>query len=38
VIAVVFIKEKPLSTLSSDERRAKEEEAATGVPRHRSGK
>ena len=31
VIAVVFIKEKPLHTLSGDERRA-QEEAAAGVP------
>jgi EmrB/QacA subfamily drug resistance transporter len=35
VIAVAFIKEKPLSTLSGDERRAQEEEsAATGIPLH----
>jgi EmrB/QacA subfamily drug resistance transporter len=34
VIAVLFIKEKPLSTLSGDERRANEEAAATGVPMH----
>ncbi|MEV6843215.1 hypothetical protein [Actinoplanes sp. NPDC051411] len=34
VIAVVFIKEKPLSTLSRDERRANEEAATTGVPMH----
>jgi hypothetical protein len=31
VIAVLFIKEKPLHTLSGDERRAREE-AAAGVP------
>ncbi|WP_127499273.1 MFS transporter [Actinoplanes solisilvae] len=35
VIAVLFIKEKPLSTLSGEERRAQEEEAAaTGIPLH----
>ncbi|WP_250002081.1 MDR family MFS transporter [Actinoplanes sp. M2I2] len=34
VIAVLFIKEKPLSTLSGDERRAQEEAAATGIPLH----
>nr|WP_296064754.1 MDR family MFS transporter [uncultured Actinoplanes sp.] len=35
VIAVAFIKEKPLSTLSGDQRRAQEEEsAATGIPLH----
>ena len=34
VLVVVFIKEKPLSTLSGDERRAQEESAATGVPLH----
>ncbi|MGK5678984.1 MFS transporter [Actinoplanes sp. URMC 104] len=33
VIAVLFIKEKPLSDLSGDERRA-QEAAATGVPLH----
>ena len=33
VIAVLFIKEKPLHTLSGDERRAQEESAA-GVPMH----
>jgi hypothetical protein len=33
VIAVLFIKEKPLHTLSGEERRA-QEEAATGVPLH----
>ncbi|MET0416824.1 MAG: MDR family MFS transporter [Actinoplanes sp.] len=33
VIAVVFIREKPLSTLSGDERRA-QEEAAAGLPMH----
>jgi EmrB/QacA subfamily drug resistance transporter len=33
VIAVLFIKEKPLHTLSGDERRA-QEEAAAGVPLH----
>lgn len=34
VVAVLFIKEKPLSTLSGDERRAQEEAAATGIPLH----
>ncbi|AGZ45789.1 putative MFS transporter [Actinoplanes friuliensis DSM 7358] len=35
VIAVLFIKEKPLHTMSGDERRAQEEKAAaTGVPMH----
>jgi MFS family permease len=34
VIAVLFIREKPLSTLSGDERRAQEEAAATGIPLH----
>jgi EmrB/QacA subfamily drug resistance transporter len=34
VIAVLFIKEKALSTLTGDERRANEEAAATGVPLH----
>ncbi|WP_250028316.1 MDR family MFS transporter [Paractinoplanes maris] len=34
VIAVLFIKEKPLSNLSGDERRAQEEAAATGIPLH----
>jgi EmrB/QacA subfamily drug resistance transporter len=33
VVAVLFVKEKPLHTLSGDERRA-QEEAATGVPLH----
>jgi hypothetical protein len=33
VIAVLFVKEKPLHTLSGDERRA-QEEAAAGVPTH----
>jgi MFS family permease len=33
VVAVLFIKEKPLHTLSGEERRA-QEEAATGVPLH----
>ena len=32
VIAVVFIREKPLSTLSGDERRAQEE--AASLPMH----
>jgi hypothetical protein len=35
VLVVLFIKEKPLSTLTGDERRAQEEEsAATGIPLH----
>jgi EmrB/QacA subfamily drug resistance transporter len=34
VLVVLFIKEKPLSTLTGDERRAQEESAATGVPLH----
>ncbi|MGX6606244.1 MDR family MFS transporter [Micromonosporaceae bacterium Da 78-11] len=34
VIAVLFVKEKPLSTLTGDERRAQEEAAATGVRLH----
>ena len=34
VPAVLFIKEKPLSTLSGDERRAQEEAAATGIRLH----
>nr|WP_221376016.1 MDR family MFS transporter [Actinoplanes polyasparticus] len=34
VVAVLFIKEKPLSNLSGDERRAQEEAAATGIPLH----
>jgi len=33
VIAVLFIKEKPLQTLSGDERRAQEDAAAAAVPR-----
>jgi EmrB/QacA subfamily drug resistance transporter len=34
IIAVLFIREKPLSTLSGEERRAQEEAAATGIPLH----
>lgn len=34
VIAVLFIREKPLSTLTGDERRAQQEAAATGIPLH----
>jgi len=34
VVAVLFIREKPLSNLSGDERRAQEEAAATGLPLH----
>jgi EmrB/QacA subfamily drug resistance transporter len=34
VVAVLFIKEKPLSTLSGDQRRAQEEAAAAGTVAH----
>jgi len=34
VIAVLFIRGKPLSTLTGDERRAQDEAAATGNPLH----
>ncbi|MEW2442960.1 hypothetical protein [Micromonospora marina] len=34
LIVVLFIKEKPLNTLSGDERRAREEEAAAAAGMH----